>query len=401
MASAGGLTTEKAAVMLAILAASYAATTMDRQALFLLLPAIGKALRLPLTQLGALSTAFSLGMAATGLPAGLILDRFGRRAVIVLGAAASALGTLLTALSLGFGDMVRYRVLSGLGQGLENAGVYAAVGSFYATLGRRTTALAAVSMGYAAGSVVGPALGAFLGARLGWRFAFAALGLVGLALTGLVLLCVAPELTEAKANMGGRPGAVSRADLWNGNLIIGIVVTLFVGVAEYGYLGLYPTFLMERRHFAPMTAAWCFSLFGVGGLAALPAGWVGDRLRLKPAMIGALLAAALCGYLAFHALALPWQQAALTFFQGIVASGFLYNAAYALLQRSVSSPFVGRASGIFVTAFYLASGAAGYLFASLVAAVGWGMAATIQLVLVPLAAVGATLLMRDERLMPA
>ena len=54
------------------------------------------------------------------------------------------------------------------------------------------------------------------------------------------------------------------------------------------------------------------------------------------------------------------------------------------MQRAVRPRLIGRASGVFVTAFYVPAAFAGYLFSALVAGTSWGGAATWQLTVLPL-----------------
>jgi hypothetical protein len=71
---------------------------------------------------------------------------------------------------------------------------------------------------------------------------------------------------------------------------------------------------------------------------------------------------------------------------------------YAGLQRAVRPGLVGRASGFYVTCFYIPASVAGYVFSSLVGAAGWGGAGFWQLTVLPLVGVVILLFVNTNQL---
>jgi MFS family permease len=377
------LTTTVALTSLVLLALSYVVNAMDRQVFPVLLPPIRKDLGFTLAGGGLLATIFTLGLGLAGVPTGYLLDRLSRKAVIVIGILIYSAFTLLTGVAVGFGDMFAYRTLSGVGEGMQNAALFSAVGAYF--FANRALALGSLNFAYGAGSFLGPLLGAKLGAASGWRTPFYVYGGIGMVFVLLIATLIRKRFTEQAGDDGAAAGGPTRsnahvpASLYNRNILLLCLTSAVVGIAGYGYLGLYPTFLQTQLHFSQVQAGTAASIFGLGALMGLPAGYLGDKLNQKWVLITALLAGCVVGYLIFNGPTSVGAQYTLSFFQGAIASGFLFVNLYSVMQRSVRADSVGRASGLFVTALYVPSSVAGYLFAELVGKLGWGVAGFVQL----------------------
>src|SRR3546814_16089782 len=61
------------------------------------------------------------------------------------------------------------------------------------------------------------------------------------------------------------------------------------GMSLYGFVGMYPTFLRESLQYSPPSAGFVMSFFGLGALASIGGGWVGDRYSPRVVMVGAFL----------------------------------------------------------------------------------------------------------------
>jgi MFS family permease len=139
-------------------------------------------------------------------------------------------------------------------------------------------------------------------------------------------------------------------------------------------------------------------MFGLGAMVGLPAGYLSDKLNQRYVLIGALLAGSVIGYLIFNGPTTAGWQYLLSFCEGAVASGFCFVGLYAALQRSVRPQMIGRASGFFVSCFYIPASIAGYLFSALVGAVNWGGAGFWQLSVLPLIGVVAMIFVDTRKL---
>lgn len=394
------LTRAVALITLVVLGLSYVLNAMDRQVFPVLLPDIRKELGFTLGQGGLLSTIFTLGIGVAGLPTGYLLDRMSRRAVMALGILIFSAFTVLTAVSLGYWDMFAYRALSGVGEAMQNAALFSAVGAYF--VANRALALGSLNFAYGVGSFIGPLLGAHAATVLGtWRAPFYLYGAVGLVLVLVVGAIVSRRFTEQvePTSAGNERMGLDHVPtaLYNRNLLLLALTAVVVGVAMYGYIGLYPTFLQERLHFGREEAGLAASMFGIGALVGLPAGWLGDRFNQRNIMIGSLVVGSVVGYLLFNGPTGIGPQVVLSFAEGAIGSGFLFVNIYSAMQRAVRPAMVGRASGLYVASFYVPAALAGYVFSALVGATGWGGAALWQLTVLPLVGVVAMLFVDVRR----
>jgi MFS family permease len=389
-----------AVVMLILVAASYVINAMDRQVFSVVLPPIREDFSFSLAQGGFLSTIFTLGIGLAGVPSGYLLDRYPRKVVMLIGIAIYSVFTILTALALGFLDMSLYRAITGIGESMQNAALFSAVGAYFYS--RRAMALGTLNFAYGLGSFFGPLFGGVMLQSTGsWKLPFYVYGVLGLVFIGIIGFFVTRRFTEQE-----EPPSVTAASvdermperLLNRNLIIGIITAAIVGTSMYGYLGLYPSFLQEELGFTPTQAGFALSMFGLGALMGIPAGYLGDRFPQRWVIIGALVGAIVTGYVLFNLITTPLQHNVLSFLEGMFASGFLFVNVYSLMQRSVKTTIIGRASGAFITSLYVPSALAGYLFAFLVGRFDWGGAAIVQLVLIPLIGIVAMLFLDPSRI---
>ena len=376
-----------------MLAGSYVVNAMDRQVFPVLLTPISHDYGFTLTQGGLLSTIFTLGIGLSGVPAGYLLDRLSRKSVIILGVFIYSVFTLLTMAAAGFWDMLAYRALSGVGEALQNAALFSAVGAYF--FARRSLALGSLNFAYGLGGFVGPLAGAKLAGTGHWQTPFLVYGLIGLAFCVLIAVVIRRAFTERQEVAGDvdRPLDVAHVPqrLYNRNTVLLGVTAVVVGMSMYGYIGLYPTFLVTQLHWSSGQAALAASMFGLGALLGIPAGWLGDRVNQRVLMTVALLVGAVVGYLLFNGPTGATAQYVLSFAEGAIASGFLFVNIYSAMQRAVRPHLIGRASGVYVSAFYVPAAFAGYLFSALVAGTGWGGAAIWQLTVLPLVGVVALL----------
>jgi MFS family permease len=389
-----------AVVMLVLVAASYVINAMDRQVFSVVLPPIREDFSFSLAQGGFLSTIFTLGIGLAGVPSGYLLDRYPRKVVMLIGIAIYSVFTILTALALGFLDMSLYRAITGIGESMQNAALFSAVGAYFYS--RRAMALGTLNFAYGLGSFFGPLFGGVMLQSTGsWKLPFYVYGVLGLVFIGIIGFFVTRRFTEQEEPPSVTAASVDERmpeQLLNRNLIIGIITAAIVGTSMYGYLGLYPSFLQEELGFTPTQAGFALSMFGLGALMGIPAGYLGDRFPQRWVIIGALVGAIVTGYVLFNLITTPLQHNVLSFLEGMFASGFLFVNVYSLMQRSVKTTIIGRASGAFITSLYVPSALAGYLFAFLVGRFDWGGAAIVQLVLIPLIGIVAMLFLDPSRI---
>ncbi len=394
-------TTAAAIGVLAVLAASYVVNAADRQVFPVLLSQVDKQFGFTLSQGGLLATIFTLGIGISGIPTGRLMDRLPRKTVMLIGIVIYSAFTVLTCQSFGLGDMATYRALSGVGEALQNAALFSAVGAFFYS--RRSFAIGVLNMSYGLGGFLGPLVGSRLSSATGgWRAPLYLYGGLGFLFALVILLAVSRRFTEAIDGTGPvAPAAEAAAQprtLLNHNSVLLCIIAALGGLALFGYLGLYPTFLQTQLHLTLNQAGLAASMYGIGSLvASVPAGLLGDRVGNKTMVIVALAGTLIVGGLMFLVPSGMAVQSLLSFLMGAAGSGLIYVNLYAAMQRSIHPSAVGRASGTFITWFYLPAGLAGYLFSTLEKSTGWHGAALVQLMLLPAIGIVCALLIRLPR----
>jgi MFS family permease len=395
------LTKTVALASLIMLAGSYVVNAMDRQVFPILLPGIRSQYHFSLSQGGLLATIFTLGIGVAGVPTGYLLDRMSRKSVILLGILIYSVFTILTAFTTGFGDMFAYRALSGVGEAMQNGALFSAVGAYF--YANRAMALGTLNFAYGLGGFLGPLLGSRIaGGGAGWRAPFWTYGLIGIGFIVLVAVGVRKSFTEREDNAGAAGPALRMGNvpaiLYNRNVLLLGLTAVVVGISMYGYIGLYPTFLISKLHLGTGQASLAASMFGLGALMGIPAGWLGDRFNQRVVMLVAILLGSVIGYLLFNGPVTAGPQYALSFAEGAIASGFLFVNIYSAMQRSVRPHATGRVSGLYVAAFYIPAAFAGYMFSAFVHGIGWGGAGVWQLTVLPLIGAVALLFIDPRRM---
>jgi MFS transporter, DHA1 family, inner membrane transport protein len=375
-------------LMFVVLLASYSINAMDRQIFPLVAADVRKEYGFSLAGAGLLSTIFTLGMAISGLPTGYLLTRFPRRKVLQFGIAVFSATTALTAISRGFADMFLYRALTGVGEAMQFTTLLAITAAFFVRY--RSTSVGAVNVFFGLGAIVGPTFGARLLAQYGsWRAPVTIFGLLGFLAIAVVAIAVKPWFSEAKAGQEVRAHSGGEQSLGNPNTVILTLLSLIAGLIMYGYLGMYPTFLREQLRFSPKDAGLVMSMYGFGGLTSMAGGWLGDHFSPRAVLSAAFLGVAGLGYALFHGAHSFHAEAALSFLWAFLASGTIYVNLGSYHLQAVHGPLASKASGVFVTSFYLSATVAGYTFGWIANRAGWLAAGVMQLT--ALGVVGACL----------
>jgi MFS transporter, DHA1 family, inner membrane transport protein len=374
--------------MFGVLLASYSLNAMDRQIFPLVAADVRREFGFGLAQIGLLSTIFTLGMAVAGIPTGFLLTRLSRKAVAITGLAIFSIGTVLTTTAHGFTGMLLYRAATGIGEAMQLTVILAIATSYFARF--RSTAVGSVNAAFGVGAIVGPAAGGVLLAlRHGWRLPMVVFGMLGVVAIVLIQVAVRPWLTEARGFADSVRQMHAAETLLNHNTVILTLLSLIGGMVIYGYLGMYPTFLREHLGFSPAVTGNVMSAYGLGALASMAGGWVGDRLSPRLVLGVGFTVAAMLGYGLFHLATNVWQESALSFIWGLVVSGTIYVNLASYHIRSVSSHLNGKASGAFVSSLYTSAAIAGYTIGWLASHAGWSVAGLLQISL--LSVVGALL----------
>jgi MFS family permease len=372
--------TALAVIAIGILIASYCVNAMDRTLFPLLLSDVRRDYGFSLPQSGLMSTFFTLGMALAGIPTGYLMSRYSRKIVIQAGIFIYSAATVVTVAATGFTDMLIYRAITGIGEAMQLTALLALFSSYFSR--HRATGVGLLNYAYAGGAAIGPALGAYLLTAHGtWRAPMVIFGAIGFGMMVLIAAAVRPWLSEAKAT--GRGSALSAGGsptLANRNTAVLVVLSILFGLALYGYLGMYPTFLREHLHYRPADAGRVMSIYGLGVLVSAAAGWIGDRFPPRAVLSLSFLLASIITALLFNGPTDFDSQAAFSLALGVAFSGTIFVNLAGYHAKAVTADLAGRASGLFVTSVYGSATVAGIIIGWTANHAGWTVAGNVQLV---------------------
>jgi MFS family permease len=286
-------------IVVGFLMVLYTSSFIDRQILALLVKPIRADLKIDDFQYGLLTGLAFVGIySLAGLPIGVLVDRWSRKGVILIGVTAWSLMTAACGLTSSFASLFATRVGVGIGEATLSPASYSLISDLFPKdkLGR---ALSLYGLGIPLGSGLALVIGGqvvhgistigsidlpVVGLTRPWQAVFMAIGLPGLILALLAIFIVKePQRHKSQAEIDSQPTiGEALAYFW---LHIRAYSGLFMGMgllAMYGYgcVAWYPT-LLERVYGFSIQDAGLFlgvSTLVFGGGGGLFAGWLADRL---------------------------------------------------------------------------------------------------------------------------
>jgi MFS family permease len=332
----------------------------DRQALGAILEPLRREFRLSDTQLGLLTTSFTVVYALAGVPLGRLADTWRRKRLLAMGTAVWAALTGLGGLAAGYGVLLFTRLGVGVGEAVCAPAATSWIGDV-APAERRARAMAWFMMAVPVGGMLSFAVTGPVAQAHGWRVALALAALPAAALIPALLLLREPLRASGPETVPGQADG-SWAALWKIPAFWWMVASgAVVNFVLYSFSTFLPAFL-TRFHGLTVARAglWTGIGTGVAGIAgALAAGWFGDRVSTRRGRArmrlsaGAALAAA---PLAFLAIRMPAGRAAVAVPLLMAAYGLLqsyYGLVYAAMQDIVGPGLRGAAMGTYFMAMYL------------------------------------------------
>lgn len=366
-----------------ILLLSLIINAMDRIVFVMLVPAIKAQYGFALSDVGLLATCFSLGIGLAAYPIGVMSDKTSRKNLMIMGMVIYSVFTFATALSVGFWDMLIYRIITGFGESMQLGALYAVMGSYYYK--NKGASLGVASMGVGLGIIVGPIIGTKIVAATGnWQTPFFVYGILGIIIAGIVLLFVPKKFTEAKEIKTTESNSMPAQNFdhvpenfWNRNVILMSFCAAAYGIVASVMAGFYPTYMMTILGFKPVSVSYLYAFLGFGGLVGPIGGYIGDKFGQKRTIQTVWVVLAILSILLFNFVKEPWVIASLLFVFGAAGTGTVFPNHAALMQKSARPSMIGRASGAHNLFMYTTSGFAGYIFGAVATAWGWSVAGTL------------------------
>ncbi|MFE6906649.1 MFS transporter [Streptomyces erythrochromogenes] len=192
---------------LAVLVAACVFVSMDISVLFYAVPALSQDLAPSSTQVLWILDVYGFLLAGLLITMGVLGDRFGRRRMLMAGAALFGCASAAAAYSGSPGTLIVCRALMGVGAAMLAPSTLALISTMFRDRTQRRTAIGLWSAAFAAGSVLGPVLGGILLGHFWWGSVL----LVNLAVAVLLLGAGPVLLPEAKDPAAGRTDLLSAA----------------------------------------------------------------------------------------------------------------------------------------------------------------------------------------------
>ena len=258
----------------------------------LLLPLIREDLHISFTQAGMLSAAATLSYALGQIPAGFLSDRYGPRRLFFAGLIGWSAFSLAFGLIHAFWLAVITQLLAGAFRALLFAPGLALLASWFPPE-RRATAMSLYMVGGFAGTIVLSLAGPWLTALYGWRAAFmffAALGIAAALVYGRMARDKPRAQTPQPLVLNDIAQLFRQPVMW---VCGGLQFVRFTVVTAYTVW--LPSLLVVDRGFPIQTAG---LIMAISAAFTAPSntlgGYVSDRLRNPPLVIGSALAVLAC-----------------------------------------------------------------------------------------------------------
>ncbi len=279
-------------------------------------------------------TSFLLGNLAGTIPSGWLIDRFGRRSVMIAGPLLTSLFAVLTAYSHSFPELLIWRFLGGLAAQMWLMGRLAAIshGAPASQRGRLVSWMFGMDN---TGKLAGPVVGGYVASEWGLQAPFLAYALMAL-LAFVPILIFADDTPRADKLRKADPArAVRPMSFWQiiQPRLVYFAVVLFAGLTrgpvQADLLHLYAAYSYHLRpaQIGYLATGAALISWPIGFLA----GWILDRFGRKRSMVpgfaGVAIAMAALAFSAFAELSYEWY----------VVLFFIAVAAQALTGGSVQT----------------------------------------------------------------
>jgi MFS family permease len=299
--------------LVAVLFVTACISYADRLVLSALVDPLRQSLGLADSGIGVLQgPAFTLVYVFASLLFGRLADRSNRRRILLAGATAWCIATVLCGLAQGFATLLMARMLVGVSEAALVPAAVSMIADSFAPA-RRGTAVGLFAMGTVIGGPLGVSAGGALltaadhgvfsalpgiGVLEPWRTALVMMGVLGLVAPCLLLTSREPMRLQTLRDAGGR--AAFHYVLSERRLLLPLYIAMgLLSIGDYGLVSWVPTTLSRRFGWTADQAGLYFGLItsitGVAG--ALCGGWFSDVAGRRAGRRGRVLVcviAALC-----------------------------------------------------------------------------------------------------------
>ena len=237
-----------------------------------------------------LGTIYFVTYAVTGLPFGILGDRFSKKKLLVLGTMLNSLAFVMAAYCHSYGLLAAAMILGGLGGGAYHPLGNALLSNlFKGAVGR---AFGVVGMGASVGLFLGPFASGYLGQLFGWRLTCIVFGVFGTT-AAIAFALIMPE-EPLSGSSGNEEKAVAVRTLLIALLPV-VAVFAMRDICWWGLTYLTPAMSQMSVGFSEQMAGLLVGLTSVTGVISQPlAGTVSDRFGRRRVLAVALTVSGVC-----------------------------------------------------------------------------------------------------------
>lgn len=312
------------------------------------------------SEIGLLVTAYAGVVVVASIPLARLTKGLSRRTALATTTALCAVGTLWSALAVGYWDQMAARVVTALGQALFWAIVVPAAAALF-TPEVRGKMIARLTIGNSLAPVLGVPLGTWLGQQAGWRTSFFVLSGVTLVACVAVLVTMPPSGATVSDTTRGTDPSLRR-------YVTLMVATALLVTGAFGTITFVTQLLLEVTGFPREFLGPLLLCQGMAGVLATFA--VGQFLDRRPWHIMTLGA---CGVVVAMVVLTAGATVPAVVVAGLVLFGFSFAAvppgiSALILRVAPGSTDIASAASSSIFNIGIAAGSA--LGAAVVAAVG-------------------------------
>jgi MFS transporter, ACS family, hexuronate transporter len=276
-------------LLVALLSANFGVVFFDRNVFSYLTSFIQPDLKLSNFQIGNIASAFSFSWAIAGLGMGTLVDRFGRRKLMLVAATvAFSMASVLSGFASGFSWLLGARLLMGIAEG----GIMPITQTLIAAeVPHERRGLAqGITQNFGANllaNTLGPVIIVWMAIHFGWRNAFFLAALPGILMAFLIAAMVRePAAIPPTSDARGGIAAV----LADRSMLLCIAISTLLVAYLMVLFTFTPLYLIQVRGFDQRHMSWIMSSFGVASMAvAFLVPGSSDRFGRKPVIIVASL----------------------------------------------------------------------------------------------------------------
>ena len=269
-------------LLVALLSANFGVVFFDRNVFSYLTSFIQPDLHLNNFQIGNIASAFSFSWAIAGLGMGSLVDRFGRRKLMLVSATvAFSIASVLSGFASGFAWLLGARLLMGIAEG----GIMPITQTLIAAeVPHECRGLAqGITQNFGANllaNTLGPIIIVWMAIHYGWRNAFFLSALPGIVMAILIAALVREPAVVA-SDLTRRGGFA--AMLADRSMLLCIAISTLLVAYLMVLFTFTPLYLVQVRGFDQQHMSWIMSSFGVASMAvAFLVPGSSDRFGRKP-----------------------------------------------------------------------------------------------------------------------